>query len=432
MKKWLVVLTRVVIGVVFILSGGAKCIDPWGTVFKIEEYFAVWGWYDFPASLITVGAFLLAGYEFVWGGLLMLGCYRRGAVVALSLLMAFMLPLSLYIAIADPVADCGCFGDALVISNTATFIKNLFICAGLAYLLPFNRRVATFVTPYVQWIAGGWLTLYALGIGLIGYNLQPLMDFRRFSPGVSLFVSDEETDNGEIVTQMVYTYERDGVRRDFTLTNLPDSTWTFVDSHIEGGNETITDGFVITDPETGEDLTEEVLSTAGGKDLFIVTIPDIKQVDLSATYLLNDLNDFILSRNGKLVVLTGINATAADISAWRDVSMGTYPIYRTDEKQIKELARGNSALVYVEDGEVRWKRTLNSISYSLVTDTPADELLEQLDPTPVRMFQSVTLFFAGFLALLIILDRTGHLVHISIKRRKRKSKDSCKETEKSE
>lgn len=420
LNTWLVVLLRIILGGVFILSGGAKSIDPWGTVFKIEEYLAAWGWYDFPGSLVTVGAFILGGFEFVWGSLLLLGCYRRGSVVALSLLMAVMLPLSLYIAITDPVADCGCFGDAFVISNTATFVKNIFICLGLAYLLPNNPSVPTFVTPYVQWMVGGWLTLYILVIGLIGYNIQPLIDFRRFSPGTSL-TSDEQADD-EQTGEMVFVYERDGERRDFTLDALPDSTWTFVDRKTEG-MAALEDNFMVTDPEDGEDLTEEFLSTPGGDDLFIVTIPDIKHIDLSATYLLNDLNDFIKARAGKLVALTGVNADADDIDQWRDVSMATYPIYRTDPKLIKELARGNSALVYVNKGVVEWKRTLNSISYSQVTETPGDQLLPTLDPEAGWMLSVISWGFLAILTLLIILDRTGHLVHLHI-RRQRKDAES--------
>lgn len=416
---WLTIVLRVLTGALFVLSGWAKAVDPWGSVFKIEEYFAAWGWYDFPHSLITVGAFLLGSYEFVCGALLMLGCYRRGSVTALSLLMMLMLPLSLYIAIENPVSDCGCFGDAFVISNTATFVKNVVICAALAYLLPFNKRVTTFVTTYAQWIVGGVLTLYILLIGLIGYNIQPLEDFRRFAPGTSLTGDNDDDDAEEATSQMTFIYERDGEQRQFTLDNLPDSTWTFVD-RLDGPDASASaDLLTITDPETGEDLTEEVLSTPGGPDLMLVTVPDIADVDLSATYLLNDLDDFVKARDGKLVMLAGVNATAADLDAWHDVSMSHYPIYRLDAKTIKELARGTSALVYVRDGEVVWKRTLNSIAYSTVTDTPADQLLEMLDPQPVKMLNYLTWATVVILAAVIMLDRTGHLVHIHLRRRRR-------------
>ena len=134
---WIV---RILIGAVFILSGFVKGIDPWGSFIKINEYFTVWGW-DIPRSLVTCAAFALGAFEFIWGMLLLLGCYRRASVWLLSLIMAVMLPLTLYIAVWSPVDDCGCFGDFLILSNTATFIKNLFISAGLLYLIIYNTRV---------------------------------------------------------------------------------------------------------------------------------------------------------------------------------------------------------------------------------------------------------------------------------------------------
>ena len=119
-------LLRILIGATFIMSGFVKGIDPWGSVIKISEYFTVWGW-DVPRSLVTCAAFALGAYEFVWGFMVLLGCYRRAAVWLLSAMMAVMLPLTLYIALYSPVDDCGFFGDFLLCSNTATFDNNIFI-----------------------------------------------------------------------------------------------------------------------------------------------------------------------------------------------------------------------------------------------------------------------------------------------------------------
>lgn len=236
---------RIVIGAVFILSGFVKGIDPWGSVIKISEYFTVWG-LDIPRSLIACAAFALGAYEFVWGFLLLLGCYRRVSVWALSAMMAFMLPLTLYIAIASPVDDCGCFGDFLIISNTATFIKNLFISAGLICLILSNTKVSGAFIPYIQWIVGGLVTIYILTIELYGYNVQPLIDFRQYSIGTSLIPSEsDDEDSGTTVYE--FTYSKDGEERTFTIDSLPDSTWTFVSRRLIGGNVLSTDGFTIVD-----------------------------------------------------------------------------------------------------------------------------------------------------------------------------------------
>ena len=175
-------LFRLLVGATFVLSGFVKSIDPWGSFYKISEYFEVWNM-DIPASLEVLAAFLLGGAEFVLGCLLLFGCYRRVAVWLLLAMMAFMLPLTLYIAVADPVADCGCFGDFLVLSNTVTFVKNIFLTLMLVYLASFNSRVEGLFIAYIQWVIGGLLSFYILIIALYGYNVQPLLDFRRFSPG---------------------------------------------------------------------------------------------------------------------------------------------------------------------------------------------------------------------------------------------------------
>ena len=177
---------RILVGGVFIISGLAKAIDIWGFVFKIEEYLSVWHMMQ-PRSLVLMGAILLSGYEFVFGLLLLLGCYKRVAVWALTATMAVMLPLSLYLAVANPVTDCGCFGDFWVISNTLTFVKNLIITAALIALLWLNPRLHQgLFQPAIQWIVGAIISLYIVIVALYGYNIQPMIDFRPYPIGARL------------------------------------------------------------------------------------------------------------------------------------------------------------------------------------------------------------------------------------------------------
>ena len=143
---------RIVTGGVFVFSGFVKGIDPWGTVYKMDEYLVAMGMplYD---SLILAGVFGLCALEFLIGIYLIFGCYRKSAPMLALLFMCVMLPLTLWIAIADPVADCGCFGDALVISNWATFWKNVAITCLIIWLIKSNRRVPCIITPAFQWMA---------------------------------------------------------------------------------------------------------------------------------------------------------------------------------------------------------------------------------------------------------------------------------------
>lgn len=405
-------LLRIIVGATFVISGFSKGVDPWGSVIKINEYLAVWGW-DIPSALVTVGAFVLIGMEFVFGMLLMMGCYRRVSVWILLLMMAFMLPLTLYIAVANPVADCGCFGDFLVVSNTVTFVKNILLTLALVYLAIFNTRLSGIYFPYVQWVVGGLLTLYIMVVAFVSYNVQPLIDFRRFAPGTSLLSASDDTDD-EDEPVFEFVYERDGERKAYSIDELPDSTWTFVERHLVSGSEKESDGFTII--QDGEDIAPDIISEEG--EQFIITIPDIKRVDPSYTYLINELNDFMTARGGSLVAL--VSSDESGIEWWRDISMASYPIYNAEPTLIKELARGHAALVYLKDGVVQWKRTLSSISYTFVTEASSSQLIEELDPEPALALETFTGVTGVALLVLLFFDRSGKLVAWLIRRRKRK------------
>lgn len=413
---------RFLIGATFVISGFVKGVDPWGSIIKISEYFTVWD-LAIPHAVIVVAAFALAAYEFVWGLLLFMGCYRRVSTWLLTLFMAVMLPLTLYIAIYSPVDDCGCFGDFIILSNTATFVKNLIITAALVYLIIYNTRVAGIFIPYSQWLAGGIITIYILVIELYGYNIQPLIDFRQYAEGVSL-APTEEDDNDDTggTTEFEYTYSKDGETHVFTIDTLPDSTWTFVGRRLISGEAETRDGFTII--EDGEDVTADVIDTETSQ--FLITIPDIDNVDISYTYLINELNDFITARGGSLIAL--INSDDEGIERWKDISMASYPIYKADPRMLKELARGIASLVYLDHGVVKWKRALSSISYTFVTETPSSELIRSLNPETGYMLKLLTTPFVIIMLVLLALDHSGKILSWHIARRKRiKAIDKRKE-----
>ena len=133
--RWTVLALRLAVGGTFVLSGLAKAIDIWGVGYKIDDYLAAFGWsWAMPFA----------------GMMLVIGSFRRATVIALLCCMAFMLPLSAYVMACDPVPDCGCFGEAWTLGNTATFWKNVALTAALAYLLLRNKRLRSLYGPAVQ------------------------------------------------------------------------------------------------------------------------------------------------------------------------------------------------------------------------------------------------------------------------------------------
>ena len=149
--KALVVLCRLVVGAVFVFSGFVKGVDPWGSFYKFSEYFAAFGMQGME-NVALFGAFAVAVVEFVLGVSVLLGAFRRGGVLLTGLMMLVMLPLTLYLALTDAVPDCGCFGDAVVISNWTTFCGICVVCVCARRAADRLQRPAASGFPSVQ----GW------------------------------------------------------------------------------------------------------------------------------------------------------------------------------------------------------------------------------------------------------------------------------------
>ena len=389
---------RILVGGVFIISGLAKAIDIWGFVFKIEEYLSVWHMMQ-PRSLVLMGAILLSGYEFVFGLLLLLGCYKRVAVWALTATMAVMLPLSLYLAVANPVTDCGCFGDFWVISNTLTFVKNLIITAALIALLWLNPRLHQgLFQPAIQWIVGAIISLYIVIVALYGYNIQPMIDFRPYPIGARLLPPDTDAAEDADIddSDIIFTYSKDGREEQFTLDNLPDSTWTFV-SRTEPAQKTTSGSVFTVYDRDGNDVTSEAISDEG-RELLLV-IPEPRLIDISYTYFLNELKQWADSSDVRMVCLIADDRRAMDFL--QDVSMATYDIYGVEDTKLKELVRGTMSLVELDNGVVRAKYSLSSIDSPILVDGPKGaDLTSRMAPHPQKWFNLLT---GGLAALLLFI-----------------------------
>lgn len=400
---------RIVVGGTFVVSGLAKAIDPWGFIYKIEQYLVVWN-VDVSFPLIVGVALMMSGIEFLLGVLVFAGCYRRTAVWAVTAIMLGMLPLTLYIAIANPVTDCGCFGDFIVISNTATFLKNVVLMMLLVLLLCGNRKVDGLFTSYSQWLVAFIAIIYIIIISLWGYNIQPLEDFRPYKVGTSLVHDgEEEFDDSNIV----FIYEKDGKQQEFTVDSLPDDTWTYVTRKGEEVNTHEGDAyFPIYDGD--DDVAADVINPEGEE--LILVIPEMKRLDISSTYLINEMYRYIENTGGEMIAVVG--ADAEGIELWKDLSMATYPIYNAEDTDLKELSRGNISVVYLKDGIIRWKRALSSIDSDYFSNAEGKEgLLEELNYNSRYIFGIFTLIFLALELFLYLLDKSGRILKVRLLRK---------------
>lgn len=406
-KPWIIWLTWVIrlgLGAVFIFSGFTKAIDPWGTLYKIQDYLTVWGiplWHN----LLIVTTFALCGVEFLVGAMLCFGSFRRSSAWLAVAIMAFMLPLSLWIAISDPVPDCGCFGDAFIISNQATFWKNVVLTVMALWLAAFNRHAGWLITPALQWIGLVASSLYILSVSVAGYIYQPLLDFRPYPAGSLLVTEDTE----EPAEDLIFVYEKDGERKEFTSADtLPDEEegWRFVERipvKAEGAEADTKSqeqkAFRIWD-SSGEDVTEEELP-AEGKTLLLL-MPQLGDVSIASTWKLNSLYSW--ARKNNIRMLAAVAGSREEIENWKDLSMPEYPIYSAEDTSIKEVARGNPAIVYCEDGIIRWKSSLRA----MVAD---DFMSPETSPSPMsfaidnrKMLNNATYLYLAVMGVLIGLS----------------------------
>lgn len=381
---------RAAVGAVFIVSGWAKCVDLQGFCLKIGEYLTALGW-QLPQELVLMGATGVATLEFVTGIMLATGSLRRVAVWTAAGFMAVMLPLTLWIAVADPVSDCGCFGDLIVLSNPATFIKNLAISAGVVLLWLYNTRRRGLYPPLIQWLVITVSWAYPLFIGYTGYQTQPLVDFRPFRTGSELFGENDDSDAS------CFVYQRDGEERKFPLDALPDSTWTFVRSEAP---EAETGSITVYSPD-GEDVTDEVEEYVSDTPrVLVLVVSDPESQFMTRAHYLQELRDYL--SEGGVGMLALVGASGQGFDRWQRLTRPNFPAYEAEDTALKMLVRGSAAVVYLRDGVIQWKSTLGALSPELpYSRSRAGEVLDSIRPIDSGgpMWVCTALYLAAMLLL---------------------------------
>ncbi len=425
-EKWCLLLTtlmRLTVGGVFIFSGFTKGVDPWGTCYKITDYMNALGLTEWTGTALFV-AVALAVIEFVLGVTIAVGAYRRGGPILALILLLVMTPLTLWLAVTGAVPDCGCFGDALHLSNWATFGKNVLLLLGVIYLLAFNKALRGMYGPAVQWIVLALSFAFITAIAYFGYFTQPLIDYRPYPEGTRL-VSSTVEDSDESEEDFIFIYSKNGEEHEFTIDSLPDEEdgWEFVTRYharrpharviMRNGNAT--GGIAITDEE-GNDVTLDVL--ADSRRTVLLLFPDLPQVGVVNSFSLNELNDAALVAQADVIGLTP--ASTQEIEHWKDISMASYPIYNMDDSELKMIARGNPAVVYLEDGVIKWKRTLSSLD-GLEQPIELSEMGNAYHAEST--LTSLMLAYLTAMIALVIINRSHLMVrYLYYKRNKKKKK----------
>ena len=398
---------RFVLAVVFIFSGFVKAIDPLGTQYKIQDYLDAFGWTDvFPESIPFIAAALLGMLEFCLGVYLFFGIRRIIAPRAVVAVMAIMTPLTFWLALDNPVSDCGCFGDAVVLTNWETFGKNVVLLAMSLVVLKWRKRIFPLATTRFDWLIALYGFLYIFCMTIYCYRHLPVFDFRPYYVGADIRQGMEIPEGKEPTEfETRFVLQKDGVEKEFTLENYPDSTWTFVDSRTvvkKKGYEPPIHDFSMIRYEDGEDITEQVLADEGYT--FLLVAHQLEQASDSRIDLINELYDYCLEYGYTFYCLT--SSSDEDILKWQEDTGAEYPFCLMDNITLKTMVRSNPGLILLKKGVVihKWNVVDFPDEYQLsrsLEELPLGEISQE--PFANRLF-GVFVWFAFPLFLMCMSD----------------------------
>ncbi len=405
-------------GAVFMFSGLVKCIDPVGTAIKAGDYLQAMGAggldnFLLPAAwALCVGEFLIGVYVF-WG-------WKRKPVwwIALLLLTGFT-GLTLWLALTDAVSDCGCFGDAVKLSNWATFWKNIVLLALLVVLAIGRKEMWSPKGRKWETIQTLWALFLALMLCWTGTFRLPIIDFRPYRPGVNIQAAMGMGDGAEWEEIYNVIYEKDGKQVEFSLDSLPDEAdgWEFVDQAVrrmpirKAGEESVVqesepaikDFFVLNG--AGEDITAEFLQDTLYK--FVLLSPDVTKISAAAIPTIQTIYDYT-RREGYGFTCMTLRDEAA-LRQWVDRAAPQYPFVFSDATIIETMGRANPTLMLLKEGTVFWKKALSEVDAKHLCNAKLSEQSSGkigIINRKNRFFGLIILLFAPFVLYLLFKMKT--------------------------
>nr|WP_291530793.1 BT_3928 family protein [Bacteroides sp. UBA939] len=405
-KSW-VNICRFLLAVLFTFSGFVKAVDPLGFFYKIQDYLTAFGivsW--FPSYLLMLFAIALPAVEFSVGILLFFGVRRKSSTTMALLLMVVMTPLTLYLALTNPVSDCGCFGDAWILTNWETFGKNVVLLIAAISVFKEQELITRFITPKMEWMVSMYTFLFVFVLSFYCLNNLPVLDFRPYEIGKNIKAGMEIPEGAQPSEfESHFILEKDGKKQEFTLENYPDSTWTFVEARTvlkKKGYEPPIHDFSIVSMETGEDLTDGILSDKGYT--FLLVVHRIEETDDSNIDLINEIYDYSVEHGYGFYALT--SSPEEQIELWRDRTGAEYPFCQMDDITLKTIIRSNPGLMLIKEGTILNKWSDNRLPDEYVLTDSLDKLSlgQQKQVNDLRTIGYMLLWFIVPLLIIIGVD----------------------------
>ncbi|MFC2117057.1 BT_3928 family protein [Bacteroidota bacterium] len=351
--KHLKTISRLIVGLVFLFSGFVKIIDPLGTAYKFDEYFIAFN-LDFLAPISFPLALLMCGAEFLIGFCLFFNIRTKISAWAVLIFMSFFTVLTFILAIKNNVSDCGCFGDAIILSNWGTFFKNIIIMLFVLVIF-FNRsEFKGLYSKKIEYLIVFGFTILTFGFELYNYNHLPIIDFRPYKVG-NYLPGLMESPAPDV---SVKYKNKDGETREFSIDNLPssDSGWEWVETISSEAEIPPVHDFEIINP-AGERLSEYVLENKSYTFLLIAN--RLNKTNTKCQTELNRIAKYCDGYNYDFLCLTSSNEN--EINEFINTYDPQYAFYNTDGITLKTIIRSNPGLVILKEGTVIAKWHYNDL-----------------------------------------------------------------------
>lgn len=361
MLKLLTHLSRLFVGVLFIISGLIKLNDPVGFSFKLEEYFSqdVLNLTFLEPFALAIAVFMVI-VEVILGIMLLIGYKKKFTLWALLLMIVFFTFLTFYSAYFNKVTDCGCFGDAIKLTPWGSFTKDIILLIFILILFAGNRFIKPLFSPRINLsITGIALVL----CGFMGYwvlNHLPIVDFRAYKVGTNIQQAMEIPEGApKSEYEITFIYSVDGQNKEYKmdeLNTLPEGA-EFVDRK----EKLLQEGFVpaiqnFSIEKDGEEYTSTVLEEP---KIILVIAYDLEK---SCPEGLDKIKEVAALADQHGYTIIGLTATPTDSSApivaKHDIQI---PLFLTDKITLKTVERSNPSFVVLNHGTIIQKVHYNDI-----------------------------------------------------------------------
>ncbi len=348
---------RIITGIVFIFSSVVKGVDPLGTDYRVIDYLDAYGWY-FLMDYSFIISILLISAEFLIGVALLFKLRSRLAALGVLLIMAYFTVVTYIDARYELVPDCGCFGDAVKLTNWETFYKNIVLMIFAIIIFVYRSRMAMKMRIWLQF------ALLAIMLGLFNWFMMynyahlPVWDFRDWKVGNDMKSTGQET----VISYLAYKNKETGEIKEYISPDYPwndsvwMSEWEFVNQRIDDSKLVLKHGLIIEDEE-GNNYTNEIVENPGYQ--FILSVYDIQEADPAGMKKATEVYRQIMDSDVGFAMLT--SSDNEEVNSYSGKYGIDYDVYLADDIELKAMIRSNPGMVLLKNGVVLKKWHHNDI-----------------------------------------------------------------------